>query len=396
MVPGSSLFRLPSLVRCPPRFAATALSLGAAPRNSPSCRPVSSALLSARVALRKRLGQHLLKNPDVVANIVRCAHLQPTDAVFEIGPGTGLLTLPLLAAARVVYAAEIDPALAREVTARAASAGLGGKLQLVVRDFLTIPLPQFDVLVANIPYQISSPVVRVILAHRPLPRLAVVMFQAEFAERMVARPGGKDYCRLSVNCALLCSSVRIEIRVGRAQFRPPPKVDSAVVAFVPREPPADLSLGGGYAGWDAFLRVVFGSKNKTLRASLGNKHVVGMLVGWRAGGAVRPPPPAVGAEPVEEGGGEEEDDAPALLDGDGDTSVAALSSAVRTAYGTVPRPALAATRAEVVHLLGRLGLHNHRPNGMSLDDFLRLYRALFAEGFRFAPEGGAAPPTPPV
>ena len=195
-----------------------------------------TALLSARIALRKRLGQHLLINSDVVRRIVDAACVRPEETAFEIGPGTGALTLHLLERARAVYAVELDARLQAVLLSRVAAAGLAHKLQCVRADFLTVALPRFDVLVANIPYQISSPVLRRIFTARFPPSRAVIMFQKEFAERLIAQPGSADYCRLSVNTQLLCggpAGVRILMRIGREQFRPPPKVDSAVAQMVP-------------------------------------------------------------------------------------------------------------------------------------------------------------------
>jgi 18S rRNA (adenine1779-N6/adenine1780-N6)-dimethyltransferase len=236
-------------------------------RCNSSSSSTASALKTSRVLLRKRFGQHLLTNPDVVKGIVDLAKLTPTDRVFEIGPGTGNMTVHLLSSAGMVYAVELDPRMAATVRSRAEKEGSSEKFVCVNADFLQVPLPTFDALVANIPYQISSPVLTRIFAHRPLPRVAVIMFQEEFAERMVAKPGTSSYSRLSVNSALLCASAKIAIRVGRNQFRPPPKVDSAGVVFTPREPPAWLN----FEQWDAFLKMIFSGKNKTLRAIFANK-----------------------------------------------------------------------------------------------------------------------------
>lgn len=234
------------------------------------CR-TSSGLRSTRVALRKRFGQHLLKNPDVVKAIVALAGVQPYETAFEIGPGTGNLTMHLLKSCRMLYAVELDRDMHRMIIGRVHGAGLSHKFQCICGDFLAAPLPPFDVLCANIPYQISSPVLDRLFFHRPLPKRAVIMFQLEFAQRMVARPGSSQYCRLSVNCALLCSSVRLAMRVGREQFRPPPQVDSAVVEFIPRDAPHPwLRQPGELLEWDAFLRLLFSSKNKTLRSLFGH------------------------------------------------------------------------------------------------------------------------------
>jgi 18S rRNA (adenine1779-N6/adenine1780-N6)-dimethyltransferase len=233
------------------------------------------------VSLRKRFGQHLLKNADVVKNIVEAANIQPDETVFEIGPGTGNMTVHMLERAKGVYAVELDPRLAEIVTRRVHGMGLSDKFFCTNADFLKVPLPAFDKLVANIPYQISSPVLTRLFTHTPVPKAAVIMFQLEFAERIVARPGTANYSKLSVNCQMLSHSVRMVMKIGKEQFRPPPKVDSAVVEIIPKGIPAGLD----FARWDTFLRVAFGGKNKLLRSVLANKHVLAQLAANRAGGA---------------------------------------------------------------------------------------------------------------
>uniref|UniRef100_A0A183E307 rRNA adenine N(6)-methyltransferase n=1 Tax=Gongylonema pulchrum TaxID=637853 RepID=A0A183E307_9BILA len=108
-------------------------------------------------------------------------------------------------------------------------------------DVIKIQWPFFDVCVANLPYQISSPFVFRLLLQRPLPRYAVLMFQKEFADRLLAKPGSKLYCRLSVNVQFLA---RVEhlMKIKRTEFRPPPKVDSAVVRIDPRNPPPPVNF----------------------------------------------------------------------------------------------------------------------------------------------------------
>ena len=111
------------------------------------------------------------------------------------------------------------------------------KLQIIVGDVIkTENLPFFDVCVANVPYQISSPLVFKLLLHRPFFRCAVLMFQREFAQRLVAQPGDKLYCRLSINTQLLARVDHL-MKVGKNNFRPPPKVESSVVRIEPRQPP---------------------------------------------------------------------------------------------------------------------------------------------------------------
>ena len=114
-------------------------------------------------------------------------------------------------------------------------------LQVIQGDVLKVDIPYFDVCVANLPYQMSSPFLFKMLSHRPVFRCAVVMFQLEFAQRLTARPGDEMYCRLSVNTQLL-AKVENLLKVGKANFRPPPKVDSLVVRIEIRNPPPPVNF----------------------------------------------------------------------------------------------------------------------------------------------------------
>lgn len=113
--------------------------------------------------------------------------------------------------------------MVREVLKRVEGTEGEKNLQIIQGDVLKVELPYFDVCVANLPYQISSPFLFKLLSHRPLFRCAVVMFQLEFAQRLTAKPGDEMYCRLSVNTQLL-AKVENLLKVGKANFRPPPKV----------------------------------------------------------------------------------------------------------------------------------------------------------------------------
>jgi 18S rRNA (adenine1779-N6/adenine1780-N6)-dimethyltransferase len=151
-------------------------------------------LLSANT----NIGQHFLKNPAVVDSIVARAGLKPSDICLEVGPGTGNLTVRLLEQSKKVIAVEFDRRMVREVLKRVEGSQNESKLQVIQGDVLKVPLPYFDVCVANLPYQISSPFLFKMLSHRPMFRCAVIMFQLEFAQRLTAKPGDELYCRLSV------------------------------------------------------------------------------------------------------------------------------------------------------------------------------------------------------
>lgn len=241
------------------------------PRRGPS--RAGAGEVQAGFEFQRSKGQHILKNPLVVDNIIAQAGLKSTDVVLEIGPGTGNLTMKMLPLVKRVVAVELDPRMVAELSKRVqARADLRPKLHLVVGDVLQVDLPPFDLCVANIPYSISSPLVFKLLSIRPAPRTCVLMFQREFALRLLARPGDELYCRLSVNTQLL-ARVRHLIKVSRNSFRPPPKVDSSVVAIEPKVPPPEIN----FVEWDGLLRLCFGRKNKTLSGIFRKKAVVAML-----------------------------------------------------------------------------------------------------------------------
>ncbi|XP_076093472.1 dimethyladenosine transferase-like isoform X2 [Mytilus galloprovincialis] len=217
---------------------------------------------SYRINFNKDFGQHILKNPLIVTSMVEKAALRTTDVVLEVGPGTGNMTVKLLEKTKKVIACEIDPRLAAELQKRVQSTPSQNKLQLMIGDVLKTELPFFDVCVANLPYQISSPFVFKLLLHRPFFRCAVLMFQREFAQRLVAQPGDKLYCRLSINTQLL-ARVDLLMKVGKNNFRPPPKVESSVVRIEPRNPPPPIN----FQEWDGLVRICFSRKNKTLGAA---------------------------------------------------------------------------------------------------------------------------------
>ena len=246
------------------------------------------------------IGQHFLKNPAVVTAIVEKAGLKSTDIVLEVGPGTGNMTVPMLRQCKRVVAVEFDPRMVREVTKRVEGTELESKLTVIHGDVMKTQLPYFDVCVANIPYQISSALTFKLLAHRPMFRCAVIMFQEEFALRLSARPGEELYCRLSVNCQLLAKVDQL-MKVGRNNFRPPPKVESRVVRIVLRNPPPAVN----FIEWDGMIRLLFNRKNKTMRSVLLNKSTYKLIEEnvktFRAlqkatGGAAPPAAPAAGAD----------------------------------------------------------------------------------------------------
>ncbi|OTF76647.1 dimethyladenosine transferase-like protein, partial [Euroglyphus maynei] len=171
-----------------------------------------------------------------------------------------------------VIACEVDHRLVAELQKRVQNNPMQSKLKIIIGDVLRKDLPFFDVCVANLPYQISSPFVFKLLLHRPFFRCAILMFQREFAQRLVAKPGDKLYCRLSVNTQLL-ARVDIIMKVGKNNFRPPPKVESSVIRLEPINPPPAIN----YKEWDGMLRICFLRKNKTLSNLFHQTSVMEML-----------------------------------------------------------------------------------------------------------------------
>jgi 18S rRNA (adenine1779-N6/adenine1780-N6)-dimethyltransferase len=222
--------------------------------------------------MNKSFGQHLLKNPLILDAIIEKAELKSTDIVLEIGSGTGNLTLKMLPMVKKVICVEIDPRMVAELQKRVDKTEHKSKLQILYGDFLKTDLPYFDVVVANVPYQISSPLTFKLLAHRPIFRSAVLMFQREFALRLAAPPNDPLYCRLSVNTQLL-SKVQHIMKVGKNNFKPPPKVESSVVRIVPLNPPPPIN----FAEWDGLVRLCFSRKNKTLGGIFKTTSVLQML-----------------------------------------------------------------------------------------------------------------------
>ncbi|XP_053557300.1 probable dimethyladenosine transferase isoform X3 [Bombina bombina] len=182
------------------------------------------------------------------------------------------MTVKLLEKAKKVVACELDTRLVAELQKRVQGTAVANKLQIMIGDVLKTDLPFFDLCVANLPYQISSPFVFKLLLHRPFFRCAVLMFQREFAMRLVAKPGDKLYCRLSINTQLLARVDHL-MKVGKNNFRPPPKVESSVVRIEPKNPPPPIN----FQEWDGLVRICFVRKNKTLAAGFKSSAVQELL-----------------------------------------------------------------------------------------------------------------------
>lgn len=200
-------------------------------RFPPPIPPLNTADLLKQYGLRadKRLGQNFLQDPYALEKIVQTAEIHPTDTVLEIGPGLGSLTRYLAAAAQKVIAIELDDRLFPPLEAVIAQYH---NIQLVHGDILDIEpneiIQQGDYLVvANIPYYITSAVIRHLLESNPKPRRIVLTIQKEVAERICAGPGDMSLLALSVQ---VYGEPRIAARIPAGAFYPAPKVDSSVLS----------------------------------------------------------------------------------------------------------------------------------------------------------------------
>jgi 16S rRNA (adenine1518-N6/adenine1519-N6)-dimethyltransferase len=222
----------------------------------------------------KKLGQNFVTDPNTIRRIVAAAKLTGDETVVEIGPGLGSLTLGLLEVAKRVVAVEIDPKLAGELEATVAARAVGRDFTLVRGDALQVTeLPAADgsgliapdALVANLPYNISVPVLLHFLETFKSLQTGLVLVQAEVAHRLAATPGSKVYGVPSVKLAWYADSA-LAGNVGRTIFWPVPNVDSALVFFAKREQPlGDEALRVAvFAAIDA----AFSQRRKTLRQAL--------------------------------------------------------------------------------------------------------------------------------
>jgi 16S rRNA (adenine1518-N6/adenine1519-N6)-dimethyltransferase len=216
---------------------------------------------------RREYGQHFLVDENILGVIGRLARLGGDDVVLEIGPGLGSLTLGLLPAAARVVAVEIDPRLAARlpVTVAERTPHLSDRLTVVEADALRIrelPGPPPTALVANLPYNVAVPVLLHLLELLPTLTGALILVQAEVAERLAAPPGSGAYGIPSVKAAWY-GEVRRAGSVGRRVFWPEPNVDSGLVALTRRPPPE-----GDRAATFAVVDAAFASRRKGLRAAL--------------------------------------------------------------------------------------------------------------------------------
>lgn len=239
--------------------------------------PADVRTLADQLGIRptKTLGQNFVIDPNTIRRIVNSARIGPEEAVLEVGPGLGSLTLGLLDAAKRVVAVEIDPVLAAKLPETAARwrPEAASRLDVIHADALkltSLPAPPTAV-VANLPYNVAVPVVLNLLAAFDSLQHGLVMVQEEVADRLAAKPGSKIYGVPSVKAAWY-ADVRKAGVVGRNVFWPAPMIASGLVSLTRRNPP---ETSAGRKEVFAVIDAAFAQRRKTLRAA---------LTGWAGSG----------------------------------------------------------------------------------------------------------------
>jgi len=220
---------------------------------------------------KKRLGQSFLSDPSTAATIAGRARLSPEDVILEIGAGLGALTIPLARAVKKIYAVEKDQQLIDLLKTELLSHKISN-CEIITGDILQIDLRGFTAsadrkitVIGNLPYNISSQVLIKLIQSRHDFNRAILMFQKELAQRIAARPGVKEYGRITAMLRY-CAEINTLLNVKAGAFYPPPKVDSAVieVKFKPTTEygPHDETM------LFAVIKAAFGNRRKTLKNAL--------------------------------------------------------------------------------------------------------------------------------
>lgn len=229
-------------------------------------RRTISALKFLEISPKKRFGQNFMINEKTLEALVDTLQIEPSDTVLEIGPGLGFLTEYLIQKKIPVLLVEKDRVLAERLSQQ-----LAGKVRLSVNDILSVdPAKEFSVaspikLIGNIPYNITSPIIEWIITHKRLVKRAVLTVQWEVAQRLEAKPGGKDWGVLSAY-AQYHARIRLVRKIPRSHFMPAPNVDSAIICLDFEEKPL-IEVKNE----EIFLKIIrlsFQKRRKTLLNSL--------------------------------------------------------------------------------------------------------------------------------
>ena len=205
--------------------------------------------------------QHFLTDPRIVARIAGILEIR-SRIVLEIGPGEGILTKALLERGAKVISVELDSMLADRLSRRFASEIEDGSLTIIHGDAVKVPLPHFEIAIANLPYSISSPITFRLLDIGF--EAAILMYQKEFADRMMAHPGTRDCGRLSIMVQTYARASRC-FDLPPGAFSPPPAVRSTVIWIEPRDPLFPVNDRKVY---EEIVRELFSRRRKTVQSTL--------------------------------------------------------------------------------------------------------------------------------
>jgi len=212
---------------------------------------------------KKRWGQHFLTRPEIGVQVAEFAAVTPADIVVEIGAGTGILTEELAKQAKKVIAFEIDTELIPALREKFSAAP---NVEIVVGDFLKVGPERLEKLgnfkvVANIPYYITTPLIFLLLGLIPKMEMMVLTIQREVAERLAAKPDSREYGALTLSVGILARVELVKI-IKKGAFRPPPRVESAVVRISPHRKP--LLEPAEAREFSKLVHSVFGQRRKTI------------------------------------------------------------------------------------------------------------------------------------
>jgi 16S rRNA (adenine1518-N6/adenine1519-N6)-dimethyltransferase len=237
--------------------------------NSPSLSKTTKDILNRHgIKLNRNLGQNYLIDANKRDQIVEFGNLTKEDVVLEIGSGIGTLTIELAKKAKRVIAIEQDERIC-EILAKRLEEERIDNVELINDDAVKAEFPEFNKIVSNLPYQISSPITFKFLDYDF--DVAILMYQKEFAERMNGKPGTKNYSRLSAMLHFKCDVERLS-EVSCESFIPKPQIDSTVVRLTPKEnriPDEDFS------NYSRFAKALFQHRNKKIRnALIDSRHII--------------------------------------------------------------------------------------------------------------------------
>lgn len=220
------------------------------------------------IRLNKSLGQNYLIDKNKRDQIIEFGHITQDDVVLEIGTGIGTLTIELAKKAKKVIAVERDSNICEILNWRLEKENIDN-VEVINDDALKIEFPKFNKIVSNLPYQISSPITFKFLDYDF--DLAVLMYQKEFADRMMGEVGSKNYSRLSAMLYFKCNVSKLT-DVSCESFIPKPKVDSVVVSLTPKESELDKS---DFDIYSRFTKALFQHRNKKIRnALIDSRHII--------------------------------------------------------------------------------------------------------------------------